>query len=59
MLTQAHVRALRDNPSATVRADIAASVGSELAAGALSPSEARIAAAILEALTYDVEQRVR
>src|SRR5438445_9789487 len=59
MLTQAHVRALRDNPSATVRADIAAAVGAELAASALTAAEAEIAARILEALAHDVERRVR
>lgn len=59
MLTQAHVRALSANPCAMVRADIAAAVGAELAAAALTAREAQIAAQILEALAQDVEHRVR
>jgi uncharacterized protein (DUF2336 family) len=59
MLTHAHYRALRDNPSVTVRADIAVAVAAELAAAALTPAETRIAEQILEALAQDVERRVR
>src|ERR1700758_4237187 len=59
MLTQAHARALCANPSATVRADIAAAVGAELAAAALTAREAQIAEQILEALAHDVEKLVR
>jgi uncharacterized protein (DUF2336 family) len=59
MLTLAHARALGANPSATVRADIAAAVGAELAAAALTAREAQIAEQILEALAHDVEKLVR
>ncbi len=59
MLTPAHARALSANPSATVRADIAAAVGAELAAAALTAREAQIAEQILEALAHDVEKLVR
>lgn len=59
MLTHAHARALRVNPSAMVRADIAAAVAAELAGAALNAREARIAEQILEALAHDVEHRVR
>jgi uncharacterized protein (DUF2336 family) len=59
MLTQAHVRALRDNPSPTVRAEVAAAVGAELASAALDAREAAIAAQILEFLAHDVELAVR
>ena len=53
MLTQAHVRALRDNPSATVRADIAAAVGAELAASALTPAEAEAMQELVRKLFKD------
>src|SRR5579885_3242050 len=59
MLTQAHLRALRDSPSAAVRADIAVAVAADLATAALTPSEARIAEQILAALAHDLERRVR
>ena len=59
MLTQAHVRALRDNPSAAVRAEIAAAIGTEFAGARLGTREAAIAAGILEILAQDVELAVR
>jgi uncharacterized protein (DUF2336 family) len=59
MLTQAHVRALRDNPSWTVRSDIAAAVAADLGAAALTVDEVQIAAASLEILAHDVDRRVR
>jgi uncharacterized protein (DUF2336 family) len=59
MLTHAHLRALRDSPSAAVRADIAAAVAADLAAAALSAKETQIAEQILESLAHDAERRVR
>jgi uncharacterized protein (DUF2336 family) len=59
MLSQVHVRALHDNPSTAVRADIAAAVAADLANGGLSADETRIAEDILSILAQDVERRVR
>lgn len=59
MLTQAHVRALRDNSSASVRADVAAAVAAEFASRRLAAEEARLAQQILDVLVRDVELRVR
>jgi uncharacterized protein (DUF2336 family) len=59
MLTQAHARALRDNSSASVRAEVAAAVAAEFASRRLAAEEARIAQQILDVLVRDVELRVR
>lgn len=59
MLTDAHLRALRANPSGAVRADIAAAIAADVAAAALSEREAAIARQILEILSQDVERSVR
>src|ERR1700676_970521 len=59
MLTHAHFRALRDNPSATIRAEIAAAVAADLSNAALTPKETRIAEQILETLAHDLDLRVR
>jgi uncharacterized protein (DUF2336 family) len=59
MLSQVHVRALHDNPSAAIRADIAAAVAAELTTGTLSSEESHIAEEILAALAQDVACRVR
>jgi uncharacterized protein (DUF2336 family) len=59
MLTEAHLRALRANPSGAVRTDIAAAIAADVAAAALSEREAAIARQILEILSQDVERGVR
>ncbi len=59
MLTLAHVRALRDNPSSTVRAEIAGAVAADLAAAQLTEPERQIAEQILETLAHDFDHRVR
>src|SRR5690348_12019405 len=59
MLTEAHLRALNENPSAPIRADVARAVAAELARSTLSASEAKIAEDILAILARDVELMVR
>ncbi|MBV9522007.1 MAG: DUF2336 domain-containing protein [Alphaproteobacteria bacterium] len=59
MLTEAHIRALREAPSPTVRADIAAAVAADFAAGQLTAQEAQIAEEIIARLVQDAERRVR
>jgi uncharacterized protein (DUF2336 family) len=59
MLTGAHLRALRDTPSVSVRADIAVAVAVDFAAASLTPAETQIAEQILAALAQDVERSVR
>jgi uncharacterized protein (DUF2336 family) len=59
MLTQDHLRALRDNPSSTIRANIAVAVSADLATAVLTGEERQIAEQILDALAHDLDRRVR
>jgi uncharacterized protein (DUF2336 family) len=59
MLSQVHVRALCENPSGAVRADVAVAVAAEIAERMLTPSERELALQILEILARDVDRRVR
>lgn len=59
MLTQDHLRALRDNPSPTIRANIAAAVAADFVAASLAGEERQIAEQILDSLAHDLDRRVR
>jgi uncharacterized protein (DUF2336 family) len=59
MLTHDHLRALRDNPSSTIRANIAIALAADLVADALTGEERQIAEQILDALAHDLDRRVR
>ena len=59
MLTQNHLRALRDNPSSEIRANIAIAVAADIAAVSLTREERQIAEEILGALAHDLDRRVR